>query len=470
MNFEDELQRRFDDAGTALELQPGSLSAVQQRARRIQTRRRVATTSAALLVLVGLGVFAATLSGGSDADTESVGTEQGLTPTTNPGGTGDARLQPGDLTYVGAFMAPAADVGGSTFAYGGEAAAYFADGDPGGTDDYTGSLFMTGHPRQNLGVAEISIPPPTRHNGTSDGLAVATVLQPFADITDGRASEVVDEPPIDGEEEYRYGGLAVVDGPDGPRLHWSVRESYDVTAGSAPGHGHSSLDLAAPDPAGPWYLAENDNRATAGYVFSVPESFANSALDGNNLITGHKADPTTFAESWGPPFFAYRAPDDSPVGTRLATEVLTFYADEDAALADFGVVDTASGATWVARTDGADAIVTVGRRGLGEVHRGEPRAEDCSVDGGQHGGPYEPLILFYDPKDLAAVAAGDLAADAVEPYRSWNPAEHLIETCDWLLTSVSFDAAAGRLYVVQAKADVSQNEFSPVPVVHVFEL
>src|SRR5437867_1986550 len=80
-----------------------------------------------------------------------------------------------DLRYVGAFRVPAGNFGGSSFAYGGTAMAY---------NPVRNSLFMVGHDWQQF-VAEVSIPTPV-NSSSVDNLPTATVIQPFADATEGR--------------------------------------------------------------------------------------------------------------------------------------------------------------------------------------------------------------------------------------------------------------------------------------------
>ena len=135
-----------------------------------------------------------------------------------------------------------------------------------------------------------------------------------------------------------------------------------------------------------------------------------------------------------------------------------------------GQADTAGGAAWVTTTDGADALVAVGARGLGEVFEGEPRDQDCGINVSVHAGPYEPVVMFFDPVDIARAASGEIEPWELAPYRTWDPREHLIPTCTWELSSISFDAETGRIYVVQTRADTSQREFDEVPVIHVFEV
>ena len=55
-------------------------------------------------------------------------------------------VTPGNFEYLGAFRPPHARIHETTFAYGGWAVAYRADGDPSGADDGTpGSLYIVGH-------------------------------------------------------------------------------------------------------------------------------------------------------------------------------------------------------------------------------------------------------------------------------------------------------------------------------------
>jgi hypothetical protein len=408
------------------------------------------------------------------ATSESTSESTGESTSESTGATDEAQPEPSllaesDFSYLGAFLLPAGDYGPSRFAFGGGAAAYWADGDPDSSDGYDGSLFVSGHPRLNPGVAEVSIPEPGSHDGSTEGLPVATVLQPFADITAGRGLTYVGSQAVGGQDEFRYGGLEVVDGESGPRLHWAIWQYGNVADNQVPGHGHSSLDLDAPDPQGPWFLDGRSSRSTGGFVFSVPTAFADQYLDGRRLLAGQQDGATSQADSVGPPFHSFSPPQQAGPGADVDAVRLAHY-DPDRPLPGFGLADTAAGAAWVERADGANAVVTVGRRGLGQVRYGEPGQDDCGINAGQHAGPYEPLVMFYDPDDLAALATGELEPWELAPYRTWNPSRHLIPTCDWHLTSIMFDPEAGLIYIVQPEADTSQNEFSPIPVVHVFAL
>lgn len=465
MTFEDDIQRRFDSAQSAIQLEPGSTDLIRARAARHQRNRSLVAAAAALVLIIGVGSILLRIP--DRPEPIDVEVASGSTAAS------DSRVTAADFTYLGGFKLPAGDWGDSRFAFGGHAAAFYADGDPTSDDGFDGSLFVSGHPTRNPGVAEVAIPAPMLHDQRSDDLPIAAVLRPFVDLTNGRALSFVGSADAGGSGQpgsYRYSGLEVIETEIGPRLAWTTWQYQNASANIVPGHGHSSIDLRDPDPQGPWFLDEHDSRGTAGYLFEVPEEFAAQSLQGNRLITGLQ-DRTASAEtSAGPPFVAFTAPVGVESGTEIDALPLAFYDGEAQRLAGFGQADTAAGAEWITTTGGNQAVITVGHRGLGEAHNGAPRENDCGSSSGLHAGPYEPQILFYDPNDFTRLATGELESWQLEPYLAWNPAEFLVPTCEWKLSSVSFDEASGLLYVVQVEADVSQSQFSPVPVVHVFRL
>src|SRR5512141_3173961 len=87
-----------------------------------------------------------------------------------------------DLEYLGAFRVPQGDYGSpsySGFNYGGTALSY---------NPVNNSLFLVGHSWYQL-TAEISVPQIVNSANLGD-LKTATVLQPFADITEGNRSNI----------------------------------------------------------------------------------------------------------------------------------------------------------------------------------------------------------------------------------------------------------------------------------------
>lgn len=388
-------------------------------------------------------------------------------PEPEPDQPSPGRVSLSDFDYVGSFTVPAG-VANRGFAYGGRAAAFNPDGDPGSDDGFDGSLFLSGH-AINEWVGEIGIPIPQPHEGSSAGLPIARLLQAPADITGGRGTAYIGGGDRGGLDDFRIGGLEVVDSPNGPRLHWTAWQYYNNGYNDVAGHGHSSLDVSNPEPQGPWFLGDFKNNETAGYLFSAPRWFADRHLSGMTMLTGFQAHEGSANSSWGPPFFAFEPPNVAPPEQRLPTIELTNYRYPDYSLNPESLTSKSPGGAWVTTSDGRSAIVTVGHQ-AGSVRYGLPQPNDCSQHQGYHGDPYRPQFQFYAPDDLAAVAAGDLAPHEVEPYLSVDPRRYLIPTCDWLLSSISVDPSSGRVYVVQVEADTSQSIYEPLPVIHVFDL
>lgn len=449
MSFENELRDHFDGADQELALSGGSLPAVKQRARQRTIRTRV--TAGAVVLSLG-AVLGATLLNTEEAAQQPTSVEADAS-------TGTGTVSADDLFYLGAFLPPT-DREEGDFGYGGRAAAFNPFGDPDNDDALSGSLFITGFP-DNAEVAEISIPEPRQHDGTISRLPVAELLQPFADVTNGRADEFVGSTEVGGQGIYRIGGLEVVEIAGEPQLHWTAWQYLDVAPHDNPGHGYSSLDLSNPDPKGPWFLGDFEGYNTAGYVLSVPQSFADQAFGGRSLIAGHQAVSHSNGMSFGAPFFAYSA-DGAEPGDRLDPIELVNFNETDPQAPGFEPDSVTRGATWVETSDGRQAIVTVGNKLdliQGDCSDLDPTSEE-----------YGPRLSFYNPIDLAEVAVGNRLPYEVAPYLVSEETNFMIPTCGVQLTSVSFDAESRRLYVVQLLGSKLETNGITVPVIHVFEV
>jgi hypothetical protein len=387
--------------------------------------------------------------------------------------TGTTRIDGTDLAYLGAFKVPDGTIGPSSFAYGGYALAFRPDGDARGADDgFPGSLFLVGHPYEQM-VAEIDIPAPVISPGKdANDLPRASILQPFADVTGGLAAQMADGDP-------RIGGLTILP-PQGdqatPKLYWSVYRWYNVTGDNYLSHGWSELQLNAPDAQGGWRLGDYHNQMTAGYLLAAPGGWADAHLGGRRLLSGLNIQQGIATASQGPALFASapwaHAVQPPPGGATLDALGLIYYphtADASQDLPGHKISDEWEGAAWLAAGE-RQAVIVVGRISLGEYRYGPPLPGDCDQNQGNHGDPYQPAALFYDPGELAAAARGELDPWKVVPYARWNPEAFLFPTCEWFLTGAAFDAAHGLLYLVQPGADTKTNEFEPYPLVHVFRL
>ncbi len=391
-------------------------------------------------------------------------------------GNSNRRLTEADLHYLGAFRLPLEGSGESRFGYGGWAMTLNPNGDPNndGIDSFPGSLYIVGHDHHQL-VAEVTIPTPKDQRNLSGGvenLNVARYLQTFGDITGGMAKT------LDGGNGYKVSGLGYFNN----KLYWTARKYYNVDGSNDLSHGVSDLSTTNPNAKGMWRLGDSHSSTTAGYIFTVPKYFADAYLEGRRLISGLFTQQGVAHTSQGPAMFAYGiwseiADSAFPTnGAKLNSKELVYYpyepifkvnGDPESNFPNHKVPDAWMGATWV-NTPDAQGIVVVGQRAMGPTYYGDARPNDCSIDKGYHGTPYEPRFVFYDPADLALVAQGKKKPADVIPYLEWNPQQYFVQTCFWSLTGAAYDEARHLLYVMHRGADTKAGE--PQPLIYVFKV
>lgn len=389
----------------------------------------------------------------------------------------DQMITPGNFEYRGAFRPPHVRLNGTTFAYGGWALAYRPDGDPDGPDDGTpGSLYIVGHQAEQK-VAEISIPAPfVSPHQEMDDLPVAEVLQPFEDLTGG----ILDEMNVGSATPFQIGGMLVTGG----RIHWTIHKYYNVDGKDFPSHGTSDLNLLMSIPDGPWHLGpmgsgspEWHSYKQAGYIFQIPEQDASAWFGGLDLISGLQISTGLQYSSQGPAFFAYRLPSEGTFRNASLPAVPLAWYSEQVPLAMHHPSDRWIGAAWLTLGK-KSAVVVVGRKALGEFYYGEARPGDCTQDKGYHGPPYEVDALFYSPASLIQAAHGRIQAPAVQPWLRWDGqfdggslSQYMFSTCTQEVGGMSYDRERSLLYLVQISAGrTSDNEFEPLPIVHVFRI
>lgn len=395
-----------------------------------------------------------------------------------------AVIQPDDLAYLGAFRLPGAS-GGSNWEYSGRGLTYFPRGDPGGVDDgYPGSLFGVGHDQQQY-VSEISIPAPVLSRNL-EYLNTAQTLQPFADITGGMFGET--EMPRLG---IQY--LPTQAGQTSPKLHFVHGQHFQDFE---PSHGFSELDLANPQPAGPWNFGGYTNYVTSDYLFEIPESWAAFIPGAPRLVTGR------FREGvWGgrgPTLLAYNPSVD---GLPLAniTPLLLYgvqepglsdiISDETMQISGYNQDDSWWGGAWLTSGE-KSAVIFVGTKGLGKSWYGFANgvvwAYDCADTNpptcpqvperpfesrGYWAEDYQPQIIFYNPADLIAVTRGQIPTWSPQPYAVldltstfFDPRIRLEDYKTDIAGAIAYDREHGLLYVIERLADGYQS------IVHVWEI
>lgn len=381
-------------------------------------------------------------------------------------------LTEADLVYRGAFAFPDSE----PWAYSGHALAYRRDGDPaGGADGFPGSLFAAGHRQQDL-VGELSIPSPVVTD-SFDELPRAVELQPLQDVTDGLLAAACAACPSCECDTWDVDGLEVL--PDLGRLAWNLRDWYNAGAEDVPSLGWSRLDLDGAE--GVWHVGPrpNDlypqvfhNAKTCNYLLKAPAGFADQHLGGRWLIAGNHRLSGALGGSQGPTLYATAPWDDGDppaAGQDLDAVALLFYPwvlactenqFDQCHLPGYRVDDRWGGAAWV-DTGGKRGVLVFGLKGLGDNCYGVPDPSDpiepcptslCFQDKGWHSDPYEPQILFYDPGQLAEVAAGNREPWQVLPYRVWRPTAEVFGPDCALLDAVAYDPERRLVYVTESLA------------------
>jgi hypothetical protein len=455
--------------------------------------RALAAVLALAFALTGCGSdgvlsSATTESGGAATAEEPSGVDSGVA---SPSGSSDTtRLEPQALSYLGAFALPGPS-GGSNWEYSGYSMTYYPAGDSSGADDgFPGSLFAVGHDHHQM-VSEIAIPSPGAPGAPLDALPVAETLQPFGDITDG----------MFGYLEIPRSGLAYVpapaDGADGS-LYFAWGQHFEDE--QPPTHGVASLDLSAPDPAGPWHVGEYTNYVTNDYLFPIPESWAEAYAPSMRVATGRFRDGHW--SGLGPALLAMATVDaQAPPapGESIEAIPLLMYGeaipgspelaiDESRSMDGFNPSDEWSGGAWLT-ADGRAAVVLVGTKATGENWYGFADGTVYPISGDPDEvypevppWPYDQRgwwsegtsaqLLFFDPAELGAVALGEMNPWEPQPYAVLEVDEYLYDpgfdherAKRYATGAAAFDRDRGLLYLMERRAGEDEKS-----VVHVFSV
>ncbi|MCR9198594.1 MAG: hypothetical protein NXI04_08130 [Planctomycetaceae bacterium] len=383
-------------------------------------------------------------------------------------------ITPGNFEYLGGFRPEFGDGNGSRFGLGGWAIAYRADGDPSGPDDgHPGSLFLMGHEHQQL-IAEINIPRPVvSPHRDINRIPEAKILQPFADITKGIRGRMT----AGSSEPFKIGGMQVV----GNRLHWTIYKYYNVSRVDYLSHGLTSTDLSSDAVRGLWHLGPQNGGSrwhsykNAGYIAEIPAGIADGYLDGRNLMSGLQISTGRQTSSQGPALYAYRVTQEnlSP-GASLDAVPLLWY-PMDAPMTGHHPADSWQGAAWLTLGK-KQAVVVVGRKGLGPVHYGMPRPGECYDYKGYHASAYEVQMLFYDPRQI--LAGAKRAVPNKDPWYRWNGQtpggslnRFMYQDCGKEIGGMAYDRERNLLYLSEVDAaKAAVNDYEELPVIHVLKL
>jgi hypothetical protein len=389
-------------------------------------------------------------------------------PSTEP------RLALSDLTYVGSIRLPGGNIGplpNMSFDYGSPGLAF---------DAGRQGLYVMSHAYGQY-TAEVSIPTPVPIVGGDLGpLPVATLLQGFADTTNGHRN---DEQIGNG---VSIAGLLLVQG----RLLGTVNGNYDANSQQTLTHYSTSGDLTISDCTGLYRVGPIDSRPRmlAGHMCPVPSEW--QALLGGPVITGSCGGAIISGTSFGPSAWTFDPAQLGVVAPVPATP-LVYYPAEHPTLGDWSSdqinppFNMTTGTNGVVFPDGTRTVLFVGRTGLGHPHYGAGTT-DPTLDGtlnsegiyqwydpantskGCHAYPYAMYLWAYDANDLAQAAAGQAQPWAVLPYATGVlplPTDSGQNNC----LGAAYDPATGRLYIAQEGGDQVET-YSYRTLIHVFQL
>jgi hypothetical protein len=363
----------------------------------------------------------------------------------------------GDLRYVGAFRVPAGNFGGSSFAYGGTAMAY---------NPVRNSLFMVGHDWQQF-VAEVTIPTPV-NSSSVDSLPMATVIQPFADATEGRLGLVAADVP-----GVKLGGLMV----SGTQLFGTAFVYYDAGGTQTISHFVRSTNLSTASIQGPF--AVTSTGAVAGDMVPIPQNWRSQL--GGPALTGQCCIPILSRTSFGPSAWAFDPTQLGHVSPVPATPLLFYPQAHPLAIWD-QTSSLFNGTTKMAGMvfpEGSGSLLYFGRQGIGTYCYGYGTTQnpppptgadgvaycyDPTGDGkGNHAYPLVYQVWAYKADDLAAVKSGAKQSWELRPYATW---QLTFPITTWIaqLNGIAYDPAHQRIWVSQAFGDGDR------PVIHVFDL
>ena len=435
-----------------------------------------------VVVAVALGVALSGCgggrAGGGGGDSGGPEPPPGPSPDPGPQPVPLQRLQPGDLTYRGAFRLPEAS-GASSWEYSGEAMAYYPDGDSIGPDDgYPGSIYGVGHD-WDMCVSEINIPVPViSAGGNPQELNVADTLQPFRDVRAGVGSlNVLQELPRVGMEYLGPQG-----GQSSGKLYLCWGAHFQEERERVASHMWCELNLTGSR--GAWWIGNYSPYSVNDYMFEIPQAWAEANTPGMRLATGRFRDGGWGGQ--GPALFAcgpWNQGNPPVPDTVLTATPLLLYSSTATdqppyhTMVDYHHADEWSGGAWLTAGDRA-AVVFVGTKGTGRCWYGlpdgtvwpeePPYPPDPEGQRGWWSSGFVGRMIFYDPSDLAAVARGAMQPWEPQPYASLDLDQHLHAVSSGQqkhhVRAACFDRVRGLLYMFEPLADGDRS------IVHVWAI
>ncbi len=385
-----------------------------------------------------------TASGGGGG-TGTSGTTTSGTTTASGGADSEVLLTADNLVLEGSFRVPEGDFGApqwTGFTYGGTALAF---------NPAASSLFVVGHDHHQL-AAEISIPAIINSTTLSD-LATASVLQPFADATNGLLNSV-------DEDTIKIGDLLVSQG----QLYGTVYTYYDSDGSQLLSSFVRSLTLSQASTKAIVQVGSLGAGMVSGYMAHIP--FGWQAKLGGPALIGQCCIPIVSRTSYGPSAFAF---DPAHVGSQdpVPATALLYYPTEHPLAAWESTGKLFNGATMMGGLvfpKGSRSLLFFGRQGIGEFcYDTGPTCNDPTDESkGCHAYPYITQVWAYDALDLLAVKNGNKKPWELSPT-TWELTLPFAGA-DRIIVGATYDPATQRIFLSSYQTD------GDLPLVHVLKV
>jgi hypothetical protein len=350
------------------------------------------------------------------------------------------RITAADFTYLGAFRINNAEtIGTSSFRYGGHGLTVYHD-----TATGKRTIFMQGHAQKDGHVAQIEIPA-TVGKGEWSSLPNATILQNFADVTDGKLGTAGD----------KYNGIPIYGMMvHNNRLIVGASQAYGFDQSAS--HGVSSLNLSQSGDFARFYPfnAVAPPRALGGPMTAIPSEWQSAF--GGPALTGNCCISIIGSTSAGPSATVFN-PDDVGVKNPIPGKTVLYY-PLDYPLCGFkgcegtknDLFNLTTRVVGVAFPRNTRSVLFIGGHGTGNYCYGtagecnDPALPDVK---GPHAQPYRHQVWAYDANDLVAVKNGSKQPWELRPYAVWGLPELTSNGVN--VMGAGFDPETGRLYVAQ---------------------
>lgn len=404
----------------------------------------------------------------------------------------DVLLYKSNLQYLGAFRMPRSQ---PLFAWSTGTIAYNPTND---------SLFIVGagnapSSTDNNQVAEISIPATLVSSPDIDDLPIATMVQSFADITEGNRKKIGINGSETGASGVKIGGLLAY----GTKLIGSAYSYFDASYSAIRSHFTSGLTLAQQgDFLGMYQVGGHPTPVpqagfVAGFMTIIPAAWQQKL--GGTVLSGQSGIPIVTRTSYGPAVFSFDPADLSgdPTNTEnypVPATALIYYDKDHRTLGEWSATDPANiyvsiadNLTGIVFPTGSKSILFFGVHGSENCYgigtSDQAKAGTTSPDGeqycydpfnaskGTHGYPLKPYVWAYNADDIAAVKAGTKTPWEVMPYSVWD---FTLPTTSYngteratLIGGAAYDPVKNRIYVTQNRIE---GQYDVMPIIHVFQV